>query len=451
MKRRLVLLGTLLVLMATAAVAEDRPPLPNLTLISNVNVFDGRESALRRNMHVLVKDNLIETVSAEPLAVVQTGNVAMIDGGGRTLMPGLIDNHWHAMFAGATMAAIVSRQDGYINLLAAREAKATLLRGFTTVRDLGGNSFSLKAAIDEGLYPGPRIYPSGQMVGQTSGHSDLRPLIDHPLQPASPLIPAARSGHLVVADGVPQVLMRVREALKMGATQIKVMAGGGTASPWDPIDVSQYTFDELKAAVDAAAAWNTYVAVHAYSPAAVRTAIEAGVRVIEHGNLIDDETARLMKEKDVWLSIQPFLLSEEWMRFDDPVSRAKQEVVFRGTETSMKLALKHGVKVAWGTDIIFTPAMTARQGYMLTLMRKWYAPSEVLKLATSNAAELLRLSGPRNPYPDAALGVIEEGAYADLILVDGNPLEDLDLIADPHSNFVLIMKDGVVHKNTLNP
>ena len=426
------------------AVAQDEPPIP--ILFTNVHVFDGVSEQRIENANVVVTGNLITAVSAEPLAV---ANARVIDGGGRTLIPGLIDNHWHVMFAGATMGTILSRPDGYVNLLAAREAEATLLRGFTTVRDVGGNSFSVKAAIDEGLYAGPRVYPSGPMIGQTSGHSDVRPIIDHPLQLPSPLIAAERSGHLAVADGVPQVLMWVREALKMGASHIKVMAGGGTASPWDPIDVTQYTFEELKATVDAAGAWNTYVAVHAYTPRAIRTSIEAGVKVIEHGNLITEEIAILMAEKDVWLSIQPFLLSEEWMLFDDPLSRAKQEVVFRGTETSMQLALKHGVKVAWGTDMVFIPAVNERQGYMLTLMGKFYEPWEVLKLATSTAAELLALSGPRNPYPDAALGVIVEGAYADLILVDGNPIEDLDLIADPEANFDLIMKDGQIFKNTL--
>ena len=442
MKRALALL--VFSVFSSSAAAQGEPSMP--ILFTNVHVFDGVNEQRIENANVVVTGNLISEVSAEPLAV---ANARIVDGGGRTLMPGLIEHHWHAMFAGATLLTILSRQDGYVNLIAAREAEATLLRGFTTVRDLGGNVFSLKAAIDEGLFPGPRIYPSGPLIGQTSGHSDFRPQNEHPLGPAAPLTIPERSGHMIIADGVPQVLMRVREALKMGASQIKIMAGGGTASHWDPIDVSQYTFDELKAAVDAAAAWNTYVAVHAYTPAAIRASIEAGVKVIEHGNLIDEEIATLMAENDVWLSIQPFLLSEEWMLFSDPVSRAKQEVVFRGTDVSMELALKHGVKIVWGTDMILMPELAERQGYMLTLMSKWYEPWEVLKLATSNAAELFKLSGPRNPYPNAALGVIAEGAYADLILVDGNPLEDLDLIADPDRYFDLIMKDGQIYKNTL--
>ena len=425
-----------------AAAQTDNFPI----LFTNVHVFDGVSEKRLENANVLVVDNLIAKVSAEPLAV---ANARIINGGGRTLMPGLIDNHWHVMFAGVSLPVMLSRPDGYSNLLAAREAEATLLRGFTTVRDVGGNAFSVKAAIDEGLYPGPRIYPSGPIIGQTSGHSDLRPLVDHPLPPDAPFIYPERTGHAVVADGVPQVLMRVREALKMGASHIKIMAGGGTTTQWDPIDVSQYTFEELKAAVDAASAWNTYVAVHAYTPDAVRNSIEAGAKVIEHGNLITEETAILMAQKGVWLSIQPFLMSEEWMLFDDPVSRAKQEIMFKGTESSIELARKHGVKVVFGTDIIFTPDMADRQGYMLTLMGRFYEPTEVLKLATSAAAELLELSGPRNPYPDAPLGGIAEGAYADLILVNGNPLKNLDLVADPDANFDLIMKDGVIHKNSL--
>ncbi len=446
MNRWQCLFAALLIALTPAAAWSQEADGARRVLFTNVHVFDGMNEQRIENAYVLVEGNLIAQVSTDPI---EAEGATVIDGGGRTLMPGLIDNHWHAMFAGATMAAALSRQDGYINLVAARQAEATLLRGFTTVRDLGGNSFSLKAAIDEGLYPGPRIYPSGPLIGQTSGHSDFRPLNEHSPAPAVSLIALERSGHMAVADGAPQILFRFRKALKMGASQIKVMAGGGTASAYDPVDVTQYTLEELKAAVEAAAAWNTYVAVHAYTPAAVRLSIEAGVKVIDHGNLIDDETATLMAENDVWLSIQPFLMSEEWMLFDDPASRAKQEVVFKGTETSMDLALKHGVKVAWGTDIILTPAMTERQGYMLTLMQKWYEPAGVLKLATYDNAQLLLLSGPRNPYSEGALGVIAEGAYADLILVDGNPLKNLDLVADPHKNFVVIIKDGKIYRNVV--
>jgi imidazolonepropionase-like amidohydrolase len=232
-----------------------------------------------------------------------------------------------------------------------------------------------------------------------------------------------------------------------GASQIKLMAGGGVSSDYDPLDVSQYTLKELQAAVQAAEDWGTYVTVHAYTPRAVRQAIEAGVKCIEHGQLLDEATIQLIAEKDVWLSLQPFLDDED-ANLQTGKNRLKQIQVSQGTELAYQLAKKHKVRVAFGTDTLFSPDMADRQGKKLAKLVQWYSPAEVLSMATYQNAELLAMSGNRNPYP-GKLGVVEEGALADLILVDGNPLEDINLIVDPQKNFVVIMKDGKIFKNTL--
>jgi imidazolonepropionase-like amidohydrolase len=431
-----------------SAVAE--PLDSKLTLISNVNIFDGENEKLRKNMHVLVKDNLIETISDEPLAIIQTDNVTMIDGGGRTLMPGLIDAHWHSLFSSMSMAKLMSSDISYMSLVGAKANEDALMRGFTSVRDVGGNVFALKQAADEGLINGPRIYPSGATISQTSGHGDFRGPLEVPANNGAPLDYLQREGITIIADGVPAVMQRSREILRKGASQLKVMAGGGVSSTYDPLDSTQYSFDEMRALVEVANSWNTYVAVHAFTDDAVRQSVEAGVKSIEHGHLLTDETLKLMAEKDVWLSMQPILNDEDAILFPpESENQRKFEEVTAGTDYVYKTAKKYKVKIAWGTDTLFDPKLAAKQGKLLAKMKKWFTPFEALKMATSDNAELLALSGPRNPYQQGPLGVIKEGAYADLILVDGNPLENLDLVADAAKNFDLIMKNGKVYKNNI--
>jgi imidazolonepropionase-like amidohydrolase len=233
--------------------------------------------------------------------------------------------------------------------------------------------------------------------------------------------------------------------LMLGASQIKLAAGGGVASIYDPIDVSQYTEAEFRAAVEAAENWGTYVTVHAYTPRAIQTAIAGGVKCIDHGQLMDEDSAKLMAEKGVWLSLQPFL-DNEFANPQTGAGRVKQLQVFAGTDNAYKLAKQYKLKIAWGTDILFDPKMVAKQGAILATMTRWYTPAEVLKMVTSTNAELLALSGPRNPYP-GKLGVVEEGALADLLLVDGDPIANIKLIEAPAKNVVVIMKDGKVFKN----
>jgi imidazolonepropionase-like amidohydrolase len=417
------------------------------TLFNNVRVFDGRGPSLSEPTNVLVRGNLIERISRTPIPVDRSATTTIIDGGGRTLMPGLIDAHWHAMLARPTPAQALG-DVGFNNLAAGDEATDTLMRGFTTVRDVGGPVFGLKRAIDEGIVKGPRIYPSGAMITVTSGHGDFRQLTDLPRTIGGMLTRTEQVGGSMVADSPDEVRVRVREQLMQGASQIKLTAGGGVSSPFSPIDVVTFTEPELRAAVEAAENWGTYVTVHAFTPAAIQRAIAAGVKCIEHGFLMDDATARLISERGIWLSLQP--LPEE-LRQGFPVGsveRAKADEVWPGIGRAYEFAKKYKIKTAWGTDVLFSRALAQRQGAILASLVRWYTPAEALAMATGTNAELLTLSGKRNPYP-GKLGVVEQGALADLLLVDGNPLDDIGLIADPIKNFKIIMKDGTIYKNTL--
>ena len=414
-------------------------------LLRNVSVFDGISSKLITGRNVLVDGKFIKALvaSADDVA-----GADVIDCGGRTLMPGMIDAHWHSILAGISQMTAMTADIPYVHLVAAQEAERTVLRGFTTVRDVGGPSFALKRAIDEGRIAGPRIYPSGAMISQTSGHGDFRMRTDLPRTSQSTLSVAEQAGISAIADGEAEVLRRVREQLMLGASQIKIMGGGGVASSYDPVDALQYSEAEMKAAVSAAADWGTYVCIHAYTSAAIQRAISCGVKSIEHGQLADDKTVRLMADAGAWWSIQPFLADEDANTYPLPEQRAQQKSIAEGTARAVELGRKCGVKMALGTDILFSPKGTATQGRQLAKFARWYDNAEVLRLLTSGNAELAGLSGPRNPYP-AKLGRIEAGAYADLLLIDGNPLEDISLIADPDRTMKLIIKDGRIHKNTI--
>jgi len=419
---------------------------PSTVLLQNVRVFDGKAPRLSSPTNVLIVGPVIKTISSAGIEA--DGNATRIDGGGRVLMPGLIDAHWHSMFLATTPLVGLTSDVGYLNLLAAAEANATLMRGFTTVRDMGGPAFSLKRAIDEGVIPGPRIYPSGAMITVTSGHGDFRQMYEIPRAVGGPPARMEQIGASAVADTPDEVRIRVREQLMQGASQIKLTAGGGVASPHSPLDVSTFTLPELRAAVEAAENWGTYVAVHAYTPRAIRTALDAGVKCIDHGHLADEATAKLMAEKQVWWSLQPFLEEEGSNQFPEGSQEAaKKKEVAAGTDRAYALAKKYKIKTAWGTDILFSPKLAQAQGAMLARMVRWYTPAEALIMATGTNAQLLAMSGNRNPYP-GKLGVVEEGALADLLLVDGDPLQDLQLLADPARTLVVIIKNGVIVKSS---
>ena len=429
--------GAVFALVSITALAQQ----PSETLFQDVRVLDVVNGRLGAPTNLLVKGGVIAAIGASAKA---SQDAKIVEGKSRTLMPGLIDVHVHLTFGALPLAGLYDPNTtaGQIGAAAAKSASDMLLRGFTAVRDMGGPIFPLKRAIDSGKVTGPRIWPSGAVISQTSGHGDFRTPEERSRRFFGKPARAEEEDATFIADGRDEVLTATRENLRNGASQIKIMGGGGTSSAYDPIDVTQYTLDEMKAAVEAASDWNTYVAVHAYTPRAVRRAIEAGVQCIEHGQLLDDATIKLMAQKGVWLSAQNLIPDTPSMSAE---RRAKRRGVLEGTARVWQSAKKHGVKLAWGTDILFEPELNSEQSRLILPLKQWFTPAEILKLVTYDNARLLALSGPRSPY-QGRLGVIETGALADLLLVDGNPLADIDLITDPQKNFSVIMKDGVIFK-----
>lgn len=414
-------------------------------LLTNLRLFNGTDLTLREDVDVLVQDGRIADLPARGQGPEEA---EVIDCGGRAVIPGLIDAHWHATLVGVSELTALTADIGYVHLVAAQVAGDTLRRGFTTVRDVGGPSFALKRAIDEGVVDGPRIFPAGAMVSQTSGHGDFRLLTELPRQPNEGLSYAERVGVSALADGRDLVLLRVREQLMKGASQIKVMAGGGVSSLYDPIDATQYTEDEMRAAVQAASDWGTYVCVHVYTPEGIKRAIRAGVRCIEHGQLTDEEGVRMMAGEGVWWSLQPFLADEDANPKELPAQRAEQEQIAQGTAQAYEWSEKHDVRTAFGTDILMNPAGSTTHGRQLAKITRFRDPLTTLRMATGDAGDLLALSGARAPY-DGPLGVIAPGAFADLLVVDGDPAVDLGFLDTPEHSLRLILKDGVVAQNTL--
>ncbi len=461
----------------------------SVTLITNVNIFDGVNEKLLEGYDVLVVKNLIKKIDrdiqiADAYEIdVKTGGlkampaahandfsisgektvmvyepekntkkkvkVTKIDGAGHTLIPGLIDAHWHTTYA-YTPATILLASRGdmpEVAILSMTGAQETLLRGFTTVRDMGGNPFAIKKLIDSGQYPGHRILPSGPFMSPTAGHADHYGVPTDTPRDKRFLNYWEQNMMAMTSDGVPEVQLRTRDILKYGATQIKICTGGGVSSVYDPLDVSEYSIAEVKAAVEEATNYNTYVASHVMTDRGVRESVKAGVMSIEHGFFATEETLALMKEKGAWLS--PQAMKEEDMVWTNPISAAKYKQVTDAVANLYPLAKKVGVNLAFGTDQLMDASKAYQQSLYLVRLGEWFSPYEVLKIATSENARFLEMAGPRHSYQEGPLGVIKEGAYADLIIVDGNPLENLELVGDPKKNFVLIMKDGKVYKNKL--
>jgi imidazolonepropionase-like amidohydrolase len=432
---------TLLILLATSSVLADSEHRSEI-LFDQVRIFDGLSDQLSSPTQVLVRGNRIVAIGAD-LEVSEQARI--IDGQGHTLMPGLIDAHVHLTFSALAMSDLLAPDltpEG-AEQAAAREAEAMLLRGFTAVRDVGGPVWGVKAGIDADRYIGPRVWPSGATISQTSGHGDFRLPHERSRRFFGEPSRAEQLGATFIADGRADVLTAVRENLRFGASQIKLMAGGGTSSAYDPVDVTQYTFDEMLAAVEAAEDWGTYVTVHAYTPRAIRRAIEAGVRVVDHGQLLDEETMQLMVDNDVWLSLQVLRASTPDM---EPLRRAKRKPVIDNQPRVWTMARDLGVKLAWGTDFLFEPELNAEQNEHILMLSEWFSAAEILKLVTHDNAALLALSGPRSPY-QGTLGVVAVDALADLLLVRGDPIANIDLIGDPENNFLIIMKNGRIYKD----
>lgn len=424
-------------------------PSPSI-LIDNVRVFDGKSDGLTPPTSVVIKDRRILSVGGGDAREVVDGAL-VIEGGGRVLMPGLTDAHTHLFAIGASQASLTASATGTCYYTALLQAEAMLMRGFTTVRDMAGDVAPLRQVLDSGSLPGPRIYPSQAAVSQTSGHGDYSTVYESATAfSCGAHARAEEIGFMRVADGRDQVLAAVREQLKRGATQIKVMAGGGVASPYDPLDVVQYTLDELRAAVEAATDWGTYVAAHVYNDVGIRRAIEAGIKSIEHGHLVgSEETLDVMAAEGVWLSTQPFL--EDDHEYANPVNAAKNREVCEGVAQSFAWARSAGTKVAFGTDLLLEPDKAGRQSEMFTRLQSHFGftATEALRIATSQNVELFRLSGARDPYRAAPLGQITAGAWADVLIVEDDPTESIELFREPEEKLAVIIKDGRVFKNLL--
>jgi len=424
------------------ALAQDAAPKPPV-LITNANIFDGKGETLSSGMSVLVEGNKIAKIAK---SISAPSGATVIDAKGRTLTPGFIGAHEHLIGQMPFMDAMFedSRYMGYV---AAWTVGVYLKNGFTTVRDMGGNSLSLKTAVDRGYIDGPRIYSSGAIITQTGGHAEHRTMAQGPRLAGSPWDNLVIMGDCAIADGVPEVLKATRENLRMGASQIKIANAGGVAEG-DPLDAVEWTAEEVQAATKAAADWGTYVTSHTYTKEGVLRAIDNGVKCIEHGNLLDEQTLLLMQKRGIWLSPQIMLFRNEPKGLDEE-QKKKFAVVAEGTDREFALAKKIGYqKLAFGTDIVTDPKTLLNMNQEFVYRTKWFTPAEVLRQATSTNAELMAMSGKRNPYP-GKLGVIEEGAYADLLLINGDPLKDISILTKPEENLALIMKDGKIYKNTV--
>ena len=412
----------------------------SLTLFKNVHVLDVRAGRLLEDHQVLVEGDTIRELSDRPIT---TQSAHVIDGGGRTLMPGLIDCHVHVTFSATNLALLAQTPNTTLALRALPILRGMLRRGFTTVRDAGGADWALKQAIEDGMdgtVVGPRLFVSGPALSPTGGHGDFRPRSDR-LQPIG--CGCLRLASTRVVDGVDEVRRTVRELLQMGADQIKIMSSGGVASPTDPVNALGYSLDETRAIVDEAAARHTIVLAHAYTPEAIRRAVECGVRSIEHGNLIDAPTAALMAERGA--VAVPTLITYEALARDGlrlglgAESAAKVEQVRAAGLRSLEIFKIAGVKLAFGTDLLGGSHDLQSEEFLIRAQVQ--SNLDVLQSATLIGAELLGQSG--------RLGEIVPGALADLLLVDGNPLDDLTCLTGQGERIALVMQGGLVRFNEL--
>ena len=407
-------------------------------IFANCAVLDGTRRERREDHHVLVEGGQIREVSDRPIS---SATAETVDLKGRTLMPGLIDAHVHVIAVDQALARLSERPVSLVTLQAARVLEGMLQRGFTTIRDAGGADGGLAEAVEEGLVRGPRIFPSGQALSQTGGHGDLRPRTRSVSVVACACCEGG-AGLARIADGVTECRRAARDELRKGATQIKIMASGGVASPYDPVWNLQYSEEEVRAIVEEARGWHTYVMAHAYSPEAIRRSIDFGVRSIEHGNLIDRATAEHVAGADAF--VVPTLVTFDSMhRFGrelgfPEVSLAKLGDVREAGLRSLEILQAAGVRIGFGTDLL--GPMHRHQSREFTIRAEAMAPIDIIRSATTVNAELLNRGGE--------LGVIVPGARADLIAIDGNPLADISLLDGQGEHLTHIMKDGVFYKKS---
>lgn len=403
-------------------------------LIQNVDVFDGNHSALKRHHNIVISGNIVREITGNEVSTERFEQI--IDGGGRVAIPGLVDSHVHLGTVFPENEAI-----DYAVAVSAAIAKDVLFKGFTTVRDAGGVTQGLKEVFDLNLLEGPRIYPSNACITQTCGHGDSNAA--HTRRDIQYRVPCFS----VLADGPDEVTRAVREQFYRGASQIKLMAGGGCSSEHDPIPTIQFTEAEMRAAVDAARDYGTYVMAHLYTKDAMLRAAKAGVRSFEHGHLMDDTVARVMADNGIFVTPTPQFGKP---KKDDNPFYEKGAFIREGEATATELINRYQLPILFGTDLmIWGPDVEPPESEDLKYYKKRFGSLNGLRAATGNANAIIRLTTYQNPYPNGKIGVLEEGSYADLLLVNGNPVEDLDILSDTN-NIQLIMKNAVIFKNTLN-
>lgn len=464
--QKLVLsVGMIVLLLSLSLEAEEVKKIPPQVLFTNVNVFNGTEDKLYEHHNVLVENNLIKAISKAKIKTNE--NVVTIDGSGKTLMPGLIEGHGHLQMNGISLADIENNRG--IEELAVRsvaKAKTALMSGFTSWRDMGGMSVGLKRTIDAGIVEGPRIYPSGAFIGPTGSHADFRNYTTPNETMNGPQSFGARTGLTFTADSVDAIKTGARQNFMQGATQIKIMSSGGVASAFDPWQLDAYSVEEIRAAVEVAEAYGSYVGSHAYSKKSILRCLENGVKTIEHGFMFDGDIAKLMKKKGAYMTtnmhaFSPYLGQIEAIS-SSPASARKAASAQLAFTDYIKNVNKYQPKLAFNADCVGLGDSCVKQtDHEIYLSAKFFGNFFALKSLTSVAGEMLALSGEvLNPYFEGKLGVVAVGAYADLLLVDGNPLKDITVIGgnekwfdaetrDGLETLKVIMKDGKIYKNTL--
>jgi imidazolonepropionase-like amidohydrolase len=406
-------------------------------LFKNFELLEPSFGELRGGYELLVDGGAIKELSDKPI---KSADAAVIDCGKRTLMPGLIDSHVHAIHSEVNVRFMEAMPLTLITARAATRLRAMLDRGFTTVRDTGGADWGIKTAIETGHIVGPRIYIAGQSIGPTGGHSDSRRRTNFGGECACCNGLAFKSA---IADGVSEVRKTAREQMRQGADHVKIMMSGGVASPYDPLESLQFSMDEVLAAVEEAEAFGRYVCAHAYTPGAIMRAAKAGVRTIEHGNLIDDVSAKAMAGKGMYLVanlVAYYAMKERAAQFGMiGESLEKNEHVLQGGLKSLEICKRHGIPVAYGSDLL--GELHWDQSREFTIRQEVVSPIEIIRSATTIGAEVLRMPGK--------VGTLQAGAFADVIVVDGDPLKNLALLTDQGKHLSLIMKGGSLHKNRL--
>lgn len=407
-------------------------------LFKNFKLLEPEVGELQDGFQLLVEGETVRECSAKEI---KAAGAEVIDCGGRTLMPGLIDSHVHVFLSEVNIRFLEAVPLTLATARAARLMLAMLNRGFTTVRDTGGCDWGTRTAVEQGQIPGPRLFIAGQAIGPTGGHSDPRRRTDF-----GPRCHCcnAMAFTLAVSDGVSEVRKSVREQMRQGADHVKIMMSGGVASPYDPLDSLQFSPEEVAAAVEEAKAFGRYVCAHAYTAEAITRAAQAGVRTIEHGNLIDDAAAKLMAEKGMFLVanlVTYYAMRERAAEFGMTGDMlAKNELVIDGGLKSLEICKRAGVSVAYGSDLL--GALQVEQSREFVIRKEVVAPIEIIRSATTIGARVLRQEGK--------LGTLKAGAFADLIVIDGDPLKNLELFLGEGQHLAAIMKGGVFHKNRLN-